>query len=295
MLIQCPLNPELFGRLNELVSLGADEFFFGYANGLRDSLSIISMRSAPQSSFLSLMHATEAVREISKLGKKSFITVNGMFYPDEYFDTLISEIAELDASGCDGFIVSDLNLFLRLRKAIPNLYLIASSGAHVMNSRYVKFLQNLGVRRCILPRQLTPDEIKTVISECPGMDFELFMRNEECSLLDGYCAYSHYGDMDDHPACNELFAIKEPLAPGRMQKWWSCGACVLFGLRDTPNLSLKICGRALGYDLIQKDVAFLKKAVEQLDAAENAVEHAEFCQKTHVAVYGAPCRERCYY
>lgn len=295
MLIHCPMNPELFGYLEELVDLGADEFFFGYANNLEDSRSLISMRQAPHSSFPSLSDAAAAVLEIKKLGRRSFITINGMFYPDKHLDALIPEIAGLASAGCDGFIVSDLNFFLRLEKEIPGLYLVASSGAHAMNSRVVKFLQALGVRRCIFPRQLTPDEIREAASNCPGMDFEIFMKNEECAFLDGYCSYSHYCEWDDHPACNELYIRDSPLASGRMQKWLSCGACELFGMKDMSNLSLKICGRALEHDLICKDVAFLKKAVAGLGAIENKDEYSKYCRESYEEIYGVPCRERCYY
>ena len=121
------------------------------------------------------------------------------------------------------------------------------------------------------------------------------MKNEECAFLDGYCSYSHYREMDDRPACNELYTTDSPLAAGRMQKWWSCGACILFGLKDIARLSLKICGRSLGYDLIGKDVAFLKKVISCLDTFGNKDEYVKFCKDTHVEIYSGPCEERCYY
>ena len=294
MRIHCPMNPEYAEHLDEFVALGAEEFYLGYANALADSLAIVTLRHSPHSNFPTREAAAAVVERIRNLGKAAFITVNGPFYPEAHLGAIAGDIAFLHERGANGFIISDINVFLRVQEEIPGLYLIASSGAHVLNSRAVAFYRSLGARRCILPRQLTIREITHIVTSNPDMDFEIFMKNEECSFLDGYCGYSHYGAFDYHPACNELFGDNSPWRGGRTQMW-SCGACALFPLRRLHGLSLKICGRALRYDPIYKDIDYLRRIISQARASRGFAAYQAFCRETHQTVYGKPCARLCYF
>ena len=294
--IQCPLNSGFAEHLGELVSYGAQEFYFGYISDAGDALSTLSLRPGPHANFPSLSAACDMVREIADRGCKSFVTLNVMSLPEHAFSAILHDIHTLVQAGCTGFIVTDMNLFLRLRQENSHIYLAASSGAHVMNSRAARFMQSLGARRIILPRQLGTHEIRSIVHACPDLDFEIFIKNEECAFLDGYCSYSHqFGAMDDQPACNELFKMDSPLAPGRMSKQGSCGACALYGLKDLPRLALKICGRGQQYDLISRDVLFLKKVITSLDGAVAAGDFQQFCIQSFEDIFQHPCGERCYY
>ena len=294
MLIHCPMNPEYEAHLEELVDLGADEFYMGYTNNLRDSLSIVSLRLSPHSNFPSLEDAARAVRRIKTLDRRVYITVNGPFYPEEFLDTIVSDVEALSREGADGFIISDINLFLRLRESMPELYMIASSGTHVLNSKTIEFMRSLGARRCILPRQLAIPEIRAILSNFPDMDFEIFVLNEECYFLDGHCNYSHYGELDYRPACNELFSAHAALHAARTEMW-SCGLCALFHLRDFDRLSLKICGRSLRYGPIRNNVECLGKVLGELDEYSDAGEFEARCRRLYERIHGSPCGKKCYY
>lgn len=294
MRIHCPMNPEYAKRLDEFVSLGADEFYLGYASVLADSPAILNLRHSSHSNFTSREDAAQTIARIRDMGKTTFITVNGPFYPESHLNAIVEDMAFLHKHGADGFIISDINVFLRAERDIPGLYLIASSGAHVLSARAVEFYASLGARRCILPRQLTISEITRLVTAHPDMDFEIFMKNEACAFLDGYCAFSHYGEFDYRPACNELFGENTPLCGGRTEMW-TCGTCALYHLKEREPLSLKICGRALRYDPIYKDIMYLRKVIDEAPRNSGFEKYQAFCRKTHESIYGKPCGQLCYY
>lgn len=294
MKIHCPMNPEYEPHAEELVALGASEFYLGYLNNLKDSVSILSLRLSAHSNFPSLERAGEAIARIKSLGARAFITINGPFYPESFFDRIVSDAAELSKSGADGFIISDINIMLKIREALPDVYMIISSGAHLTNSGAIEFYRSLGAGRCILPRQLDPVEISRIVANCPDMDFEIFMKNEECAFMDGYCSYSHYADLDEKPACNMLFTGDMEMKAGRTEMW-SCGSCALFQMKNLENLSLKICGRSLRYDPIYKDVDYLRRVLEELKRSDDEQSFMAFCRTLHERIYGKSCGKKCYY
>lgn len=288
------MNPEYEPHIETLSSLGASEFYMGYLNSLNESLSMLSLRLSPHANFSSIEHCAKAISKIKDCGGSSFITINGPFYPEEYYPALLHDIGALLDSGASGFVVSDISLMRKAKAAFPNLYLVISSGAHVTNSNAVDFYKHIGANRIILPRQLTIREISAILNNNPDTDFEIFMKNEECAFMDGYCSYSHYGDMDEKPACNMLFSCDTEMRAGKTEMW-SCGTCALFHLKNFDNISLKICGRSLRYDPVYKDVEYLNNVLSILDKTLDFEQYHNSCRSLHKEIYGRDCDKKCYY
>ena len=291
MLIQCPLDEQLAPHVKELIGIGADEFYLGYRNRLKFSEQILSRRSGIFPNFISTASTADAIRCVKENSKKVFVAINETFYPPAYIKQILVDIAKLRENGVDGFIIADVNLFLQIQESFPDLHLVASTVAHIFNSKALDFFKNLGAKRCIMPRQLTISEIKEIINNNQDMEFEIFIKNDECFNIDGICAYSHFDTHADPPACRHIERMCGISETDRA----SCGVCSLYDLKDLPNLILKIVGRGKSFEWIKNDVNFVKRVLLFMDQANTKEEFIGFCKKEYLAIYRNPCRERCYY
>ncbi len=280
--------------MDELVGHGANAFYFGYIPDIDNTSHIINLRTPAHANFPSITAAGEAISSATRLGAESFITINGPFYSEGLITGILSHVTALEEYHPTGYIVSDINMLLALRESFPEITLVVSSGAHVLNSNAVKYMKSLGVTKIILPRQLTTQEIAAIAQRHPDTDFEIFFKNEECAFLDGYCAYSHVGDMDEFIACNEIYPKDSPLAGGRTRPY-SCGACALFDLRGLDRVSLKICGRTLPLERIAIDVPFTRRVLDCLASATSRDSFTRDCLQAYADFYGTTCDNTCYY
>lgn len=295
MKIVCPLNPAVESYVAELGSLGADEFYLGYANRLKDSGEILSRRKGAHQNFPSLPSLKSVTKRIHDAGKKVFIAINEHFYPDEYREAIVRDAEDALAFGVDGFIVTDVNLFIALAEFSPRPFLIASTGAHVMNSGAVEFYRGLGARRIILPRHLTPPEIKDMVLAGKDMEFEIFVKNEDCPNIDGLCSYVHgtFDGFDYDLSCRKI-DLGDDMKRRQGPDTYACGACSLFELKGLDGLHLKIVGRHQLIDMTRRDVSYIKQCLDALDNHDEAASYAAFCKEKHLEIYSRPCRERCY-
>jgi putative protease len=64
--------------------------------------------------------------------------------------------------------------------------------ANTMNYASVKFWQQLGIRRIILSRELSLDQVEEIRQECPDMELEVFVHGALCIAYSGRCLLSGY-------------------------------------------------------------------------------------------------------
>ena len=93
------------------------------------------------------------------LGKKIYITVNIVAHNND-FDGLEEYLKYLDGIKVDGIIVSDLGIMNLAKKCVPDLPIHVSTQANVTNKYTAKLLCDMGVKRIVLARELTIEEIK---------------------------------------------------------------------------------------------------------------------------------------
>ena len=94
-------------------------------------------------------------------GKKIFVTVNTLINDQEVAPAL-EYLADLWNLGVDAVIIQDLGLIKLARTELPQLELHASTQMTVHNTEGALFLRQLGLRRVVLARELTEDEVKTI-------------------------------------------------------------------------------------------------------------------------------------
>jgi len=288
------LNQKTVGLLDDFAEAGADEFYMGYRNTDISNEDLFSRRFGELTNFDSIESVLAVCEKTVKLGAKSFVAINELFYPENWHDALIDDVVKLSAGGVSGFIVSDINLMIKLKKADSGLFIVLSSTAHVMNAKSAAFYRGLGADRIVLPRQLLPGEIAKIASSQKDCGHELIVINEECPYLEGVCSYCHFPGEESPNMCRQAILYNH-LPAGFGYSLDSCGVCALFSLRNREDLVLKIAGRGLAGDMILKDVSFLKGAVGFIDISETEEEYGRKCAELHKEVFGERCGRKCYY
>ena len=134
----------------------------------------------------------EAVQYAHSLGKKIYITVNIVAHNDD-FDGLEEYLKYLDSIGVDAIIVSDIGIITIARQVVPNLDIHVSTQANITNKYTAKFFVGMGVKRIILARELSINEIKEIRQYIPKeIEIETFVHGAMCISYSGRCLLSNY-------------------------------------------------------------------------------------------------------
>ena len=133
----------------------------------------------------------KAVNYAHSLNKKVYITVNILAHEAD-FDGLKEYIEYLDKIGVDAVIAADVGIIKLIRDVAPNLDIHVSTQANVTNSYSAKFFQDMGVKRIVLARELSIEEIKKIHEAVPDMELEAFVHGAMCISYSGRCLLSNY-------------------------------------------------------------------------------------------------------
>lgn len=133
----------------------------------------------------------KAVNYAHSLNKKVYITVNILAHEAD-FDGLKEYIEYLDKIGVDAVIVADVGIIKLIRDVAPNLDIHVSTQANVTNSYSAKFFQDMGVKRIVLARELSIEEIKKIHDAVPDIELEAFVHGAMCISYSGRCLLSNY-------------------------------------------------------------------------------------------------------
>jgi len=121
-------------------------------------------------------------------GVKAYVTVNTLVKDSETMDAA-DLLYHLDKSGADSVIVQDMGLLSLARSIVPGLPVHASTQMTVHNSEGARFLQAIGVKRVVLAREMTIDEIKRV-RQNTEIEIETFVHGALCISYSGQCLIS---------------------------------------------------------------------------------------------------------
>ena len=145
----------------------------------------------------------EAVKIAHKMGKKVYITLN-IIAKDEDFEGLKEYLEFLQETKVDAVIVADIGVMEFVRKYAPKLDIHISTQANIINSYTAKFFADLGVKRLILARELSLEQIKKLRQNLPKeVEIEVFVHGAMCMAYSGRCLLSNYltGRDSNHGEC----------------------------------------------------------------------------------------------
>ncbi|MEZ5336480.1 MAG: DUF3656 domain-containing protein [Methanolobus sp.] len=89
----------------------------------------------------------------------------------------------------DAIILEDLGLFFLLKEHFPDLPLHASTQMTIHNPEGVDFISDAGASRVIVSRELTTEQVKSII-EKTSTEIELFVHGALCYSFSGRCLFS---------------------------------------------------------------------------------------------------------
>ncbi|MBE6380508.1 MAG: U32 family peptidase [Lentisphaerae bacterium] len=132
----------------------------------------------------------QAIAYAHKLKRKVYITLNTLVKEQELTDLAeyVAEIADMDP---DAVIVQDLGVLRMIREFFPDLTIHASTQMGIHNSAGVRMAERLGVKRVILERQVTLEELDAM-RKASNMELEIFCNGALCCSLSGSCLFSSY-------------------------------------------------------------------------------------------------------
>lgn len=128
----------------------------------------------------------KAIKYCHLYGVKIYVTVNTLIYEEELLEVM-NYLKFLYASGVDAVIIQDIGLIARTRRELPDLEIHASTQVHSTNNDTVQFLTDLGVKRVVLAREMSIDEIKTLDT---NLELEVFIHGALCISYSGECLFS---------------------------------------------------------------------------------------------------------
>ena len=133
----------------------------------------------------------QGIQEAHARGKKFFLTSNLLPHNDKV-RTYLRDIEPIIAMHPDALIMADPGLIMMVREQWPEVEIHLSVQANTTNYAAVQFWQKVGVKRIILSRELSLDEIAKIRQECPDMELEVFVHGALCIAYSGRCLLSGY-------------------------------------------------------------------------------------------------------
>ena len=119
---------------------------------------------------------------------KVYATVNTLIYDDERADVerLLWQLYE---AGVDAVLIQDMSI---LKMKLPPIALHASTQADNRTAETVRLQYERGMRRVVLARELSVDEIAAIHASVPEVELEVFVHGALCVSYSGCCYASEY-------------------------------------------------------------------------------------------------------
>ncbi|MFP4491106.1 MAG: peptidase U32 family protein [Spirochaetaceae bacterium] len=125
-----------------------------------------------------------------KKGKKYYLAFNTLIKESELEEAAksLDKAASLEP---DGIIVQDLGVAALIREAYPRIEVHGSTQMGIHNAEGVKAAAAMGISRVIMERQVTLEELNTIVRESP-IEIEVFIHGALCCSLSGRCLFSSW-------------------------------------------------------------------------------------------------------
>ncbi len=162
----------------------------------------------------------EGVEFAHARGKRVYLTMN-IIPHNKDFDGMPEYIREVRAAGVDAVIFSDPGIFELLKREAPDMELHISTQANNTNWHSALFWHRMGVKRVILARELSFNEVCEIRANVPSdLELEMFVHGSMCISYSGRCLLSNYMAGRDsnrglcaHP-CRWKYSLVEEKRPG---------------------------------------------------------------------------------
>ena len=128
----------------------------------------------------------EAIKLCHLYDVKLYVTMNTLIKNSEVNDFL-AEVEYLYKNGVDAILMQDFGMISIVREMFPKLEIHASTQANNSSIDIAKLFNDMGVKRIVLSRELTIDQIKSI--NVP-IEKEVFIHGALCICYSGCCLMS---------------------------------------------------------------------------------------------------------
>lgn len=171
-----------YERLCAALDYGADAVYLGGKS--------FGMRAGPENfTYDSLKSAVELAHS---RGVKVYLTCNTLPRNNEipFFEEFMKEAVDCKV---DAAIVADLGLLSLVKKFAPDMEIHMSTQTGIVNYVTANELYNMGVKRVVVARELSLEEIAEIRAKTPAdLDIEAFVHGAMCVSFSGRCLLSQY-------------------------------------------------------------------------------------------------------
>lgn len=324
-------------EVEEVIAAGADELYCGVLlDDWRKKYTVSASLNRRQEDnpvlgtsphFKNFEELKESIERAHAHGVPVILTLNEHYYSNDQYPYLLSYVDKALEAGVDAFIIGDVAFMLSLRERGITTDIHISTAGTAFNSETVRFYQELGASRVILPRHLTIDEIGSIASEVPDVELEAFILNSRCANIDGFCTFQHgLADLLSDETIKEQYLnacmlpyeisvypdgveesdsdIRDTISWERQSIWSAlhiddrpCGACALYEFSQMRLHGVKIVGRQNTTSKKIKDVVFLRTLIDFLSEKTPSKEtFRKFTRGLYQETYRWPCLIfKCYY
>lgn len=161
------------------VANGADAVYFGLDGAFNARARAAGFSAEDLPEFLASLHRN---------GVRGYVTLNTLAFSDE-LDPLESIVRQIAEAGADGVLVQDLGLVRMIRRIAPSLPIHASTQMTMTSAECIAVVEELGVQRVVLARELSVREIAR-IHEKTSIELETFVHGALCVAYSGQCLTS---------------------------------------------------------------------------------------------------------
>lgn len=168
-------------KLRYAIEYGADAVYAGMPS--------VSMRARVNS--FSEESLAEAVKHVHAFGKKIYIAIN-IYAHNYHIPGIERHLKFLKKLDVDAIIISDPGVIMLVKKYLPDVDIHLSTQANTTNWMAAKFWHEAGVRRIILAREVTLEDIKMIHKKVPKLELEYFVHGAMCMSYSGRCILSKW-------------------------------------------------------------------------------------------------------
>lgn len=214
----------------------------------------------------------EAINYCHLYGVKVYVTINTLIYENEV-DTFMEYVDFLHRNNVDAVLIQDLGMFDLVRKTYPNLEVHSSTQMHIHNLDGTQLMEKLGVKRVVLARETSIDEIRHIKNNS-NIEIEVFVHGALCISYSGECLMSSLigGRSGNRGTCAGSCRLKYdvidekgkrlndgdyPLSTKELNTLEHIGELI-----DVGVSSLKIEGRMKSKEYVYMVVSLYRKAID---------------------------------
>ena len=161
------------------VANGADAVYFGLDSGFNARARAASFALEELPELLAFLH---------QHGVAGYVTINILAFSSE-LESLEATVRRIAEAGADGVLVQDLGLVRVVRQVAPELPIHASTQISLTSAECINQVQQLGIERVVLPRELSIRQI-AMIHARTTVQLEVFVHGALCVAYSGQCLTS---------------------------------------------------------------------------------------------------------